>query len=207
MLWYKKTWLTEALKSLIKVKYKLYVQYKKCKSVHKSTICKQFNSFFVNIGPTLSRSFDGYIGSPQKYLTNQQISSLFLSPVTNNEIHKILNSLNDSAPGHDEIRLGPVKSVLQYIDGPFTYICNLSLNQGVFPDILKIANVIPLYKKEDPMIFSNYRPVSLLCSLSKVLEKIMYNRVRSLYPPYPKESGDVMVLRQSRPPPAMVLTR
>ena len=145
----------------------------------KSTICKQFNSFFVNIGPTLSRSFDGYVGSPQKYLTHRQISSLFLSPVTNNEIHKILNSLNDSAPGHDEIRLGPVKSVLQYIDGPFTYICNLSLNQGVFPDILKIANVIPLYKKEDPMIFSNYRPVSLLCSLSKVIEKIMYNRVIS----------------------------
>ena len=130
----------------------------------KSTICKQFNSFFVNIGPTLSRSFDGYIGSPQKYLTNRQISSLFLSPVTNNEIHKILSSLNDLAP---------------YIDGPFTYICNLSLNQGVFPDILEIANVIPLYKKEDPMIFSNYRPVSLLCSLSKVLEKIMYNRVMS----------------------------
>ena len=73
-----------------------------------------------------------------------------------------------------------MKSVLQYIDGQFTYICNLSLNQGVFPDILKIANVIPLYKKEHPMIFSNYRPVSLLCSLSKVLEKIMYNRVISL---------------------------
>ena len=139
----------------------------------KSTIYKPFNSFFVNIGPTLTRSFDGYIGSPQKYLTNRQINSLFLCPVTNNEIHKILDSRNDSAPGHDEIRLGPVKSVLQYIDGPFTYICNLSLNQGVFFYILKISNVIPLYKKEDPLILSNYRPVSLLCSLSKVLEKLL----------------------------------
>ena len=48
---------------------------------------------------------------------------------------------------------------------------------GVFPDILKIANVVPLFKKEDLMLFSNYKPVSLLCTLSKVLEKIMYNRV------------------------------
>ena len=53
-----------------------------------------FTHFFINIGPTLSRSFDGFIiGSPQNYLTNRQISSLFLSPVTNNEIHKILTHL------------------------------------------------------------------------------------------------------------------
>ena len=50
---------------------------------------------------------------------------------------------------------------------------------GLTRATVKIANVIPLYKKEDPMIFSNYRPVSLLCSLCKVLEKIMYNRVIS----------------------------
>ena len=48
---------------------------------------------------------------------------------------------------------------------------------GVFPDILKTANIIPLFKKEDSMLFSNYRPVSLLCTLSKLLEKIMYNKV------------------------------
>ena len=49
--------------------------------------------------------------------------------------------------------------------------------QGVFPDELKIANVIPLYKCEDPMKFNNYRPVSLLSILSKVYEKVMYNRL------------------------------
>lgn len=55
--------------------------------------------------------------------------------------------------------------------------CNLSILQGVFPEELKRANVIPLYKNDDPMLFNNYRPVSLLCVLSKVLEKIMYTRV------------------------------
>ena len=63
------------------------------------------------------------------------------------------------------------------ITEPLTYVCNLSLTQGVFPDELKLANVLPLYKNYDPYAFSNYRPVSLLNVLSKVFEKVMYNRL------------------------------
>ena len=58
-----------------------------------------------------------------------------------------------------------------------THICNLSLQEGVFPDEMKIANVIPLFKSEDPQMLDNYRPVSVLCALSKVFEKIMYYRL------------------------------
>ena len=61
------------------------------------------------------------------------------------------------------------------IVNPLAYIWNLSLKQGVFPTEIKIANVLPLYKSDDPFCFNNYRPVSLLCVLSKVFEKIMYN--------------------------------
>ena len=46
-----------------------------------------------------------------------------------------------------------------------------------FQKFKKIAYVIPLYKKDDPILFSNYRPVSLLCALSKILEKVMYDRL------------------------------
>ena len=53
----------------------------------------------------------------------------------------------------------------------------MSLTEGVFPNTLKVANVIPLYKSDDPMCFNHYRPVSLLCILSKVFEKIMYDRL------------------------------
>ena len=63
------------------------------------------------------------------------------------------------------------------IVNPLIYICNLSLAQGVFPSELKIANVLPLYKADDPLCFNNYRPVSLLCVLSKVFEKVMYDRL------------------------------
>ena len=70
---------------------------------------------------------------------------MFLTPVSSHEIKNILNVLHDFAPGHDEIRLGPLKSIVPYIEVSLTYICNLSVNQRIFPDILKI--VIPLCKK------------------------------------------------------------
>ena len=60
----------------------------------------------------------------------------------------------------------------------------MSLTEGVFPDTLKVANVIPLYKSDDPMCFNHYRPVSLLCILSEVFEKIMYDRLLNFVDTY-----------------------
>ena len=59
------------------------------------------------------------------------------------------------------------------------HILNLSLLEGVFPSELKVANMLPLYKAADDMLFNNYRPVSLLSVLSKVFEQIMYNHLIS----------------------------
>ena len=56
-------------------------------------------------------------------------------------------------------------------------IINLSLQNGSFPDILKLAKVIPIFKKEDKMLTKNYRPISILSYHSKILEKIMQNRL------------------------------
>ena len=59
-------------------------------------------------------------------------------------------------------------------------IINLSLLKGIFPDKLKIAKVIPIYKAEDPCLFVNYRPISSLPNFSKCFEKVMYNRLNLL---------------------------
>ena len=75
--------------------------------------------------------------------------------------------------GYDGIKLGPLKIVISKLTKPLVYICNMSLQEGLFPQELKRANVVPLYK-ENSMLFTNYRPVSLLCILSKVFERIMY---------------------------------
>ncbi len=54
------------------------------------------------------------------------------------------------------------------------------LNTGIFPDDLKIAKVIPIFKKDDPTLLRNYRPISLLSTISKVIEKIIFTQL-SLY--------------------------
>ena len=70
-----------------------------------------------------------------------------------------------------------MKNTIYHISTPLTHIINLSLMTGVFPEQLKIAKVIPVYKASDTNILNNYRPISLLPAFSKLLEKIMYNKV------------------------------
>ena len=150
----------------------------------KLLISEKFNDFFINVGPNLAKSLKTVDRVPEYYLKTPLFNSIFLSPVTDEELYQIFKELKNSAPGYDEIKTEPLRKALPHFISPLNYICNISLEQGVFPDEMKIANVIPLYKKEDSMVFSNYRPVSLLCSLSKVFEKIMYNRLVSFLEKY-----------------------
>ena len=60
---------------------------------------------------------------------------------------------------------------------PLKYLFNLSIEKGIFPDDLKIAKVTPIYKADDKSDLSNYRPTSVLSCFSKILERIMYNRL------------------------------
>ena len=60
---------------------------------------------------------------------------------------------------------------------PLTYLINCSINKGIFPDELKTAKVIPIYKSGDKTSIENYRPISVLSVFSKVFEKIMYNHL------------------------------
>ena len=55
------------------------------------------------------------------------------------------------------------------------------LNTGIFPDELKIAKVIPLFKKDDPKLLKNYRPISLLPTISKVIEKIIFTQLSTYF--------------------------
>ena len=89
--------------------------------------------------------------------------------MTDDEIHKIVISLNNSAPGYDDVNAQVLKLCILDIRQPLCYLCYRSLIEGIFPCEMKIANVLPLY--------NNYRPVSLLCILSKVFEKVMYSRL------------------------------
>ena len=145
----------------------------------KITISEKFNTFFVNIGPNLAKGMLNQTIPPQSFMGEKISSSIFLEPVTNCEIQKIIMSLKNGAPGYDDIKSDILKMSLQYICEPLAHMCNISLIQGTFPQELKLANVIPLYKSGDPQVFNNYRPVSLLPTLSQLFEKVMYTRLIS----------------------------
>ena len=88
-----------------------------------------------------------------------------------------MSSLKNSSPGYDNLSPSILQLSLPLLCPLLTHICNLSLSEGIFPDELKLANVIPIFKSGDHEIFNNYRPVSILCTISKVFEKIMYSRL------------------------------
>ena len=137
----------------------------------KNIICYRFHDFFVNIGPTLAKSIPKVNENPLSYMGNRLIESIYLEPVIENEINTLIKVLKDTATGFDNMNSMSLKISSETLIKPLTHICNLSLTQGIFLSQLKIANVIPLYKSDDPMLFNNYRPVSVLCVLSKDFEK------------------------------------
>ena len=142
-----------------------------------AVIANAFNNFFVNIGPTLSSKIPEQGLEYRKYMPQGNEYSLFLLLTTDQEVNNIIKQLKDGAPGKDGITSLSLKLVSDFIVKPITRTVNLSFSQGVFPNELKIALVSPLYKAKDPMYFSNYWPISLLSTFSKILERLMYNRI------------------------------
>ena len=142
---------------------------------NKQMISEKFNDFFINIGPSLADKITKQGKSPAFYHGNKIESSIFIEPVSAPELDNILKTLRKCAPGYDEINIDILNLCLPWYIR-FGIFLNLSLLHGVFPNELKIANVLPLFQSDDPMKFSNYRPVSLLSILSKIFEKAMYSR-------------------------------
>jgi hypothetical protein len=85
---------------------------------------------------------------------------------------------NKSSAGHDRLNNKLIKGIKEGITLPLTIIFNKSIEKGNIPDSLKLAEIKPIYKgKGSKLDCQNYRPISLLPSISKILEKIIYNRL------------------------------
>lgn len=142
-----------------------------------SQIARKFNNYFVNVGPTLAGKIGHSNGSFTDYL-NRTDKIFPEHPLTISELKDAFFSLkSNKSSGIDEINVNVVKKCFGHLATPLGHIFNLSLSQGIFPEHLKIAKVTPIYKKGEETELGNYRPISVLPFFSKVLEKIMYNRL------------------------------
>jgi len=142
------------------------------------SISNEFNDFFVNIGPKLASTINSNNESNfSDYMQEPLSNNMFMKPIVAEEIRKIICKFDQNkSAGHDDIGNYIVKRVASEILVPLTSIFNLSISTGNVPDDLKVAKVIPIYKKENPEICSNYRPVSVLPCFSKILERLIFNR-------------------------------
>ena len=149
----------------------------------KGDICTRFNEFFTNIGPKLADKIDsGKKKSFDVYLKKRVLTSFTFSLVDHNVTSKCVSSLaSKSSSGHDGISLKLLKCLSSALVKPLTLIINQSLLTGIFPTKLKIARVLPSFKKYDVTLMDNYRPISLLTSTSKLFEKIVFTQLYNYF--------------------------
>jgi hypothetical protein len=166
-----KTHVTEQMPSLL-------INDEKIKDPEKVT--DVFNSFFLSVAENLNLHQVGK-EDPISFLKDAfpcKFCGIKIVSTPEAEIKSIILSLKSrNSSGYDEISSKILKTCAPLISQPLSHIHNHPLYMGVFPDHLKISTVKPLFKKGDKTSMTKYMPMSELMIFSKVLEKVMYNRL------------------------------
>ena len=143
-------------------------------------ISNEFCTFYTKMGSRLASNIPNSNRRPSSYLRNNYMNSLYFSPTDEAEVLQIISALKSKKScGKDGISNIFLKSISHQIIIPMTKIINKSLATGIVPEEMKLAKIVPIYKSKDSTYFINYRPISLLPSMSKVLEKVIYKRLYS----------------------------
>ena len=143
-------------------------------------ITNKFGEYFSSMGKSFANKVKVPIKSPNDYSGKIPLNnkSLFMTPCSQKEISELIQKLlAKTSSGYDNISNVLLKDIGCYIVSPLTIIFNESLMMGIFPEVMKLADVVPLYEAKEKFLETNYRPISLLTTMSKILEKVVYNRV------------------------------
>ena len=155
-------------------------------------IAKEFNKFFTNVAKNQTEKIFKPITSYNRHLTKHYCNSFFMVPVTPEEVISVARSLKPKvSQGADNISSKLMKLSITAISEPLTHIINLSFTSGVVPKNMKLAKIIPIYKNGNEQLFNNYRPISILPAFSKLLEKVMHQRLYSFL-----EKNDILNVHQ-----------
>uniref|UniRef100_A0A1B6L0L5 Reverse transcriptase domain-containing protein n=1 Tax=Graphocephala atropunctata TaxID=36148 RepID=A0A1B6L0L5_9HEMI len=137
-----------------------------------ASVAQKFNDFFMKVGITTSKT-------PVSFgITNLVVDSLFLFKTNEKEVSRIIQEMKSKrSAGADEISPVLLKEVSSYLLKPLTHLINFSLQTGEFPEALKTSIVKPIHKKGSNQICDNFRPISLISTLSKLFEKVVLKRL------------------------------
>ena len=145
-----------------------------------STIATEMNKFFIDKVRTIRESIQ-FVPNSFKgcYQTmSDKHCKLWLNHVTVSKVTKLLKALkNSKSTSIDGLDSFSIKVSAEIISIPLHHVLTLAIMQNRFPTKWKLSKVIPLYKKDSRLDQKNYRPVSILSPLSKILEKIMFEQL------------------------------
>ena len=136
---------------------------------------EKLNDFFASVGPSLANNIKS---SHCVWKIEKVLSSMVLHPTNEHEISKILRQMkNKKSTGYDGISNEILKCCSPVVEHYLAKVINKCFNEEIIPDCLKKTKVLPLHKKGDKSNPGNYRPISLLSPLSKVIEKVLLRRM------------------------------
>ena len=142
-------------------------------------IANEFNTYFTSIADDIlkSKKYEGN-KSFRDYLDVPLVNSFVLYDCHENEISTLISGFDQNKASGPNSIPPKILHLLKYdIPKPLCMIFNLSFSTGIHPDILRIAKTIPVFKKGSRLQVSNYRPISLLSNINKILEKLVYSRL------------------------------
>lgn len=154
---------------------------------HVPVSAEDLNAHFSTVGLNLAKLIKT---EPTTHMPNLNLMPcnphcLFLNPVSDTEIKVAIRKLNNqAAPGHDGIKADTIKKNQSNIIIPLLHIANLIFETGIFPENLKIAIITPIFKDGDSRLATNYRPISVLPSFSKIFERVMMDRINTFLSRY-----------------------
>ena len=138
-------------------------------------IANAFNTYFISVGRSLAKNIRSDT-NPILYVKRIE-SSLHIPGIQSGEVLTIISAITNSASGYDELPASILKQCINIYIEPLTHLINMSIYQGTFPESLKIARVIPIFKGENEQLVHNYRPISVLPFYSKIFENIVATHV------------------------------
>ena len=146
-------------------------------------IVNKLNEYFSQVGESIVKDLESEMDQLNDDFSVSELNNNSAMSVPLTDEHELLDIIKElrqnSAPGHDEITVRDINNLREHILPILAHLINKTIQSGIFPQELKISKITPLFKSGDKKVMNNYRPISVLSVFSKILEKLIKNRMLS----------------------------